>query len=132
MSKLDGVDVQKLRSTLGAAARQARRRARLTQSDVADRVGLVTEVYGRLERGHLLPSVPSLLKLCLALKVSSDSLLGLDASRLPRWVELPGHTDTPQLRRLFRALRLLSPAQLKAVAQVVHVIQKSRGPPEVP
>lgn len=131
MATIDGLDVQRLRTTLGEKARQARRRARLTQADVADRLGVVTEVYGRFERGQVLPGIPSLLKLCLVLKVSSDHFLGLDASRAPRWVE-PEHHESPQPRRLLRALRQLSPAQLKVVAQMVHLIQKSGGPPVVP
>lgn len=132
MTRTNGLDVQKLRTHLGEAARQARLRVRRTQADVADRVGLVTEVYGRLERGQVLPSVPSLLKRCLALEVSSDQLLGLDSSHVPRWAESPRPSEPPQLRRLIRTLRQLSPAQLKVVEQVVHLIQTSRGPPVPP
>ncbi|HEY0092769.1 MAG TPA: helix-turn-helix transcriptional regulator, partial [Archangium sp.] len=43
-----------LAATIGTAARAARVQANLTQEDVAERVGLATEVYGRLERGGML------------------------------------------------------------------------------
>ncbi|HEX8705831.1 MAG TPA: helix-turn-helix transcriptional regulator, partial [Myxococcaceae bacterium] len=41
-----------LASTLGAVARAARMRAGLTQEDVAERIGMASEVYGRMERGQ--------------------------------------------------------------------------------
>ncbi|WP_216623551.1 helix-turn-helix transcriptional regulator, partial [Corallococcus exercitus] len=68
---------RKLAVSVGAAARAARLRAGLTQADVADRVGIASEVYGRLERGKMMPSVPTLFRLCLALQLSADASLGL-------------------------------------------------------
>ncbi|MGZ3457223.1 MAG: helix-turn-helix domain-containing protein [Archangium sp.] len=124
----DDINVQKLRTTIGNAARHARGQAGLTQADVADRVGLATEVYGRLERGQLLPSVPSLLKLCLTMRVSSDRLLGLDASRVAGWAARPEQHEPPQLRRLLRTLRQLTPAQVKVVAQLAHLIHNNTHP----
>ena len=56
----------KLARHLGKTARAARLLAKLTQADVAERVGIATEVYGRLERGAMLPSAPTLRKLCSA------------------------------------------------------------------
>ena len=47
---------------LGKLARAAREKAGLTQQETAERVGVVTEVYGRMERGLLLPSLPTLLR----------------------------------------------------------------------
>ncbi|WP_233610342.1 helix-turn-helix transcriptional regulator, partial [Corallococcus sp. AB049A] len=54
---------RKLAVSVGAAARAARLKAGLTQADVADRVGIASEVYGRLERGKMMPSVPTLFRL---------------------------------------------------------------------
>ena len=51
-----------LASILGAVARTARMRAGLTQEDVAERIGMASEVYGRMERGQMLPRVEKLLK----------------------------------------------------------------------
>jgi len=62
---------------LGEMLREARRKAELTQADVAERVGVVTEVYGRMERGNLTPSVLTLRKLCLVLRVDASAALGL-------------------------------------------------------
>ncbi|MBZ4419221.1 helix-turn-helix transcriptional regulator [Myxococcus sp. RHSTA-1-4] len=115
---------EELAITVGAAARAARVRLGLTQADVAERVGIAMEVYSRMERGKVLPSVTTLRRLCQVLHIRSDALLGLEVEALDAPLEegattAPGE-DPPRLRRLVRALRALDPAQLKAVAQVVH------------
>src|SRR5687767_12175346 len=79
----------KLSKALGDAAREARLKAGLTQADVAERIGVATEVYGRLERGLLMPSVPTLRRLCLALHLPADKLLALGSAHPPAWAEGP-------------------------------------------
>lgn len=71
---------KKLTVHLGEVLRSARLKAELTQADVAERVGVVTEVYGRMERGNLTPSVLTLRKLCMVLRVDASTALGLEAS----------------------------------------------------
>ncbi len=122
---------EELAVTVGAAARAARARLGLTQADVAERVGIAMEVYSRMERGKVLPSVTTLRRLCQVLRIGADTLLGLDEGALVAPLErdakeaegvpagVPGE-DPPRLRRLVRVLRALEPEQLKAVAQVVH------------
>ena len=108
-----------LAGTIGTAARAARVRANLTQEDVAERVGLATEVYGRLERGGMLPSVPTLKKLCETLRIPSDVLLGLTPAQenfwtkepAPRPVEEPG-----EIRRLVRTVKRLEPAEFRLLS----------------
>jgi transcriptional regulator with XRE-family HTH domain len=117
---------EELAITVGAAARAARVRLGLTQADVAERVGIAMEVYSRMERGKVLPSVTTLRRLCQVLRIGADTLLGLEAvARVDAPVEeapvttSPGE-DPPRLRRLMRALRALDAEQLRAVSQVVH------------
>jgi transcriptional regulator with XRE-family HTH domain len=86
---------------------------------VAERVGLATEVYGRLERGGMLPSVPTLKKLCEILRIPSDVLLGLTPAQenfwtkepAPRPVEEPG-----EIRRLVRTVKRLEPAEFRLLS----------------
>ncbi|WP_224360947.1 helix-turn-helix transcriptional regulator [Hyalangium versicolor] len=59
---------------LGAAIRAARERARLTQEDVAARIDLHPMTYGGIERGRLLPSISTLTRICVALKIDPDTL----------------------------------------------------------
>jgi transcriptional regulator with XRE-family HTH domain len=67
---------EKLATTLGDAARAARERLGLTQAEVAARMPLSPVVYNRLERGRMLPSVPTLVRLCELLEISPAELLG--------------------------------------------------------
>lgn len=110
--------------TIGAAARAARARLGLTQADVAERVGIAMEVYSRMERGKVMPSVTTLRKLCLTLNVGANTLLEMETPlgfppREDASSPAPNE-DPPRLRRLVRALRALDPEQLKAALQVVH------------
>jgi transcriptional regulator with XRE-family HTH domain len=124
---------QRLRTTLGEAARMARLRSGLTQADVAETIGTVTEVYGRMERGKLLPSVPTLFRLCLALHSGPHELLGFapvarNAKKQP-WAQLKapsGMGDTPEVRRLMRRLSRLERSQLRLVQLIVASLVERR------
>ncbi|NMO16376.1 helix-turn-helix domain-containing protein [Pyxidicoccus fallax] len=123
-----------LASMLGAASRAARVRMGLTQADVAERIGMASEVYGRLERGHMLPSVQNLRRLCVVLNVPPHELLGLGenlAAPPPAKDKAPGpvkvrEDDTPEMRRLMRNLRKLSPVQLKLMNLVASAMQQKK------
>ncbi len=106
-----------LSMTIGASARAARERMGLTQAQVAKRVGLVPLVYSRLERGKMLPSVPTLLRLCEALGLSADEALGR-----PLLGTGGGEEESLPLRRLSLLARKLDEAQLEAVVQVAQVM----------
>lgn len=112
-------------------------RAGLTQADVAERVGIATEVYGRLERGRMLPSVPTLWRLCMVLRTSSDEFMGLTQTLL---AASPGESissafagdepsdadELPEMRRLLRSLRRLGRTELKLMNLVAGAIQLKR------
>jgi len=53
----------------------------VSQEVVLDLAEVSVEFYARIERGKTLPSVPTLLRLATALRVSADVLLGL--ARVP-------------------------------------------------
>lgn len=116
----------KLSKALGDGARLARQQAGLTQADVAERIGVATEVYGRLERGLLMPSVPTLRRLCVALRLQADVLLSLGTGTTPAWVESvpPPEKEGPQMRRLMRHVRKLNPAQLRALSIVAATLRR--------
>lgn len=99
---------EELSERLGATARKARLARRLTQADVAERVGCSTEFYARIERGKTLPSVPTLAAIARALTVSADALLGLNEPATLRIAEAAPQ-DPPELRRAIRRLRAASP-----------------------
>jgi DNA-binding XRE family transcriptional regulator len=119
---------KRLATTVGEGSRQARMRAGLTQADVAERIGVATEVYGRMERGKMLPSVPTLLRLCMALRSGPHELMGMapmeGTGKNSPWAdEVPeGIDDTPEMRRLLRSLRRLNRPQLKLMHLVASAI----------
>jgi transcriptional regulator with XRE-family HTH domain len=100
---------------IGKAAREARLKLKLTQADVAERVNLVTEVYGKIERGVMLPSAPTLIKLRTALGITADFLMGLTNDAQPEGSQAPPVPDeemSPDARRLLRLMRTMDDEQL--------------------
>ena len=122
-----------LSSILGAAVRTARVRAGLTQEDVAERIGMASEVYGRMERGQMLPRVENLRRLCLVLNVPPQELLGLESisagkGDLP-WEEAkPRADDTADMRRLLRRLRKLNANQVKLLSLIAGAMMNKGRP----
>ena len=64
-----------------------RKHAELTQTDVADKLGLLQNSYSRYERGERLPDFETLQKLANFFDVSVDYLIGNDTGN-PDTVEL--------------------------------------------
>jgi transcriptional regulator with XRE-family HTH domain len=115
---------EELQRTLGEVARAARERLGLTQTQVAQKVGLVPGVYGRIERGDMMPSVPSFRRICLALGISADALLELKPSQVAASVdESPSEAKlSPELRRIVNLLRTWSQKRLKVLGKVLNVL----------
>jgi transcriptional regulator with XRE-family HTH domain len=107
---------------LGARLRRARMRLELTQAQVAREVGFVTTVYGRIERGDMLPSVPKLRELCLLLGISADVLLSL---RPAERTEPSGPNESPELRRLSRLVCALPPDRFELFRQTLQELTGS-------
>jgi transcriptional regulator with XRE-family HTH domain len=120
-------DERQLAATIGAVARQARKRAGYTQADMAEAMGTHTEVYGRIERGLLVPRVAKLLHVCRILGIGPQELMGFtplgpaqsipEASTLP-----PGVNDTPEKRLLLRRLACLDRPRVKALARLATLL----------
>lgn len=115
----------KLAVQIGAAAREARKRAKLTQEDVAERLGIAPEVYGRMERGITTPSVPTLKKICQALGVTASSLLTVETMKPPARSasRQAKQEDSPEIRKLLRRLRTLKKPQLDAIRLVANLMR---------
>lgn len=66
---------------LGANLRKARNRQGLSQEQVAASVDLPAEVYGRMERGGMMPRMDLFVTLCHRLGATPDQLLGFQGAR---------------------------------------------------
>jgi transcriptional regulator with XRE-family HTH domain len=73
----------KLSQQIGTNVRAARHRVGLSQAQVAEAIHVPTLVFSRLERGRLLPSLPTLVGLCGVLRVTVDFILGGKALEVP-------------------------------------------------
>lgn len=62
---------------LGKRVRFIRRCQDITQEQLAEKMGISTSFVGHIERGTRALSVDTLFKLCSALGVSADYLMGL-------------------------------------------------------
>jgi hypothetical protein len=88
---------------------------------------MTAEVYSRIERGLLVPSVKRLHQLCLLLEISPDTLLVLEHGTPPpsfrRWRKATTETPlSPAARGLVRRARQLSPDQLRRLNQITSLI----------
>jgi transcriptional regulator with XRE-family HTH domain len=119
---------RRLPATLSAALKQARKRAGMTQAEAAEGISIAPEVYGRMERGGMLPSVPTLLRLCLILGSAPNELMGFaevaPGQSAPGALPVPpGLHNTPEKRRLLRRLVRLDSPKIKALARLVALLQ---------
>ncbi|WP_257460530.1 helix-turn-helix domain-containing protein [Archangium lipolyticum] len=113
---------EKLQRLMGAAARAARLRLGLTQAEVAAKVGLRSSVYGRVERGHMTPSVPTLRRLCETLGISSDALLSLAPREPAQASGTAARTDGehPELSRIIHLLSGWTPERLVLLRKLLE------------
>ncbi|MFL5356276.1 multiprotein-bridging factor 1 family protein [Archangium sp.] len=115
---------EKLQRLLGEAARAARLRLGLTQAEVAKKVRLKSGVYGRVERGMMMPSVPTLRRMCETLGISSDVLLSLGAqahaATVPAETPPPGAGEHPELSRIIHILQGWPPERLALLRKLLE------------
>lgn len=64
-------------AALGRRVRERRRERRITQEQLAELAGISTQFAGHIERGTRVLSVETLFRLCAALGVSADYLMGI-------------------------------------------------------
>lgn len=110
-------------SILGARARAARTRLGLNQSEVAERVGISNEVYGRLERGLMTPRLATFLRLCDVLGVQPNDLLVDEQGS-----ELRNDAMPPMLRQLVAVLAHADPTVIKRVTEVARWLLAAPAP----
>lgn len=112
------MDDRKLATTLGDVVRARRKALGVSQEEVAEKVGIASQFYGRIERGIALPSVPTLSNLADALGLSTDELLGRSKSIEPP----PEPRDSPDVHRVVRAVRRASKRDLRLVGLLLGAL----------
>jgi transcriptional regulator with XRE-family HTH domain len=112
---------------LGERARAARVRLELTQAQVALRIGLATEVYGRIERGHMTPSLPALMRMCRVLELEANDLLGFDLAAPPPWLKPVAERTRvrPAFDSFLQVVERLTRRQVRALADLAQCMLPS-------
>lgn len=59
----------------GQAIQRFRKERSMTQEDLADKSGITANTVSRIERGLLIPALPTLIDICNALETGTDSIL---------------------------------------------------------
>lgn len=102
----------------------ARRRAGLTQAELAEASGVTDETISRIERGRYEPAVSTLFRLAEALDVSLDQLAREhDRERGPS--RAPSAVP-PIVRRLRSRIDALTPAGQRALLAIAEALPDSR------
>ena len=123
---------EELRARIARGLRSTRKARRLTQADVAMELGMATEVYGRMERGLVLPSLPTFLMVCAQLEVSVEQAIGEGADLEPASgksglsglaARLP---DSKDMRALLRLLLRAPPRQVRLLRIVASGMASPR------
>ena len=123
------MDDEALQKQLGERARAARVKLKLSQAAVAQRMGLNANLYGRIERGELMPSVPTARCIAAELGLSLDELLAMEPP--PRKGAGRGGTSAggkalaPEFERLLDAVRKWPPARVEAVTALLRQLERS-------
>ena len=125
--ELEQLQTEQLQQSLGEVARAARERLGLTQAQVARQAGIAANVYGRIERGGMMPAVPTLRKLARTLGISADALLALSSADVAASVDAPAPEGnlSPELLQLVSMLRGWSPAKVKRLIRVLKVLENA-------
>jgi len=115
---------EELMATIGPLAREARERLEMNQAEAARAAGISSVVYGKIERGLMLPAVPTLRKITLALGISADVLLGISPKEVARTMNEPAPEVplSPELRKLTRTLRAWPDEKVRFLARMAKLL----------
>ena len=104
---------------MGARIAALRRERRWTQAQLAERSDLSNNYLSNIENNHSIPSLETLMKICLALEVTPDQLL---MGTMPQEKD---YLDT-ELSMLFSQC---TPAEKRCILRLAKVIIEERGNP---
>ncbi|MFL5356114.1 helix-turn-helix domain-containing protein [Archangium sp.] len=119
---------------LGEATRAARERLQMNQAAIAKDAGISPAVYGRIERGHMMPAVLTLRKVAVALGISADVLLGITSKEVAKKMdEPPPEGDlSPEVRRLVRTVKTWPDEKVKLLLRFAKLLEPVTVPDSEP
>lgn len=110
-----------LQKRMGEVARGVREGLGLTQAQVGERADLNPGIYGRIERGGLMPSVPALRRIAIALGVPADVLL----DRVSQEAPASGEELSPEVREIVGLVRAWPEAKIRLALELLRVLERA-------
>ena len=101
----------------GERIRNARENAGYTQEKLSELIDVSPQYISDLERGNVGTSIPTLIRICEVLSVSSDYLLLLGSADDRRTV--------PDPLEITETLKILSPTERKIMYQTMHLLMEA-------
>ena len=101
------------KETLGHRIARLRKKKGYTQADLADKIGIIRELISNYERERIRPNYEMIIRLAIALEVTTDELLGV---KPPKSNE--GKPDL-KLQRRMNKIQELPPAQQQFVLKAI-------------
>jgi len=108
--------VEQLTGQIGDRLRARRAALELSQAQVAELATMTTEAYSRVERGVSVPTVATLLRLCLGLQLPPEALIGWSRS---------GEVNS-KVASIIEHLHHVPPDALDVVEQLVMYLGRER------
>jgi transcriptional regulator with XRE-family HTH domain len=117
-----------LPSRLARGVAAARRRAGLTQAELAEASGVTDETISRIERGRYEPAVSTLIQLADALDTSIDQLAREGEREKERSApRRAAPAVSPIVRRLRARIDALTPAAQRALLAIAEELAEARA-----
>ena len=111
--------MSKLSTQLGKRIYQLRKARRLTQAALAERSGISNEFMSAIERGAKLPSLPTLQRIGVALRVGAKDLFNFDQVGFRRIQPLS--RESMDVAHLIEGM---SPRQRRRMLKIVKILAK--------
>jgi transcriptional regulator with XRE-family HTH domain len=112
---------QRIMNTVGERIKDLRTQAKMTQSDLAVKVGLTYVQIGRYEKRGAVPSSEVLAKLADALKTTTDFLMHGSVQD-----KAASHIDDNELLNLFRSVEKMNNEDKSVIKTVIDALITKR------
>ncbi len=106
------------KETLSQRIARLRKEKGYTQSDLADKIGTIRELISNYERERIRPNYEMVIRLAIALEVTSDELLGLKPTKTN------GNKPSLKYTRRMKQIEALPPSQQKALLKTIDAFIK--------
>src|SRR6056297_1686691 len=104
--------------TLGQRIRRLRKERGYTQAELASKIGIIRELVSDYEREKIRPHYEMVIRIALALDISTDELLGVKPTKKN------GNKPSLKIQRRMKKIEDLPPAQQKVVLKNIDIFLK--------